>query len=189
MKSCSFPKHCLLSCIWLLALLVLPLQAHEGHDHGPAIRPVEIGVLPRFEAQGEMFEVVGVLDGDTLLLYLDRFDNNLPVQGATIEVDGPQLTGVATEQDAGVYRIAAPALQVPGKYPLALTIHGAGVSDLLAAELQVLGVSRSAAAGSGSLWPGWPWFSILAGLSGVGLILFFRRFSPFGKVSGSGGAA
>lgn len=153
----------LLAC-WCVLLLLAPLAsvwAHEGHDHGPALKPVDIPVLPRFEAQGEAMEVVGVLAGETLLLYLDRFDSNAPISGATLEIDSPQLKGVAMAREPGVYEIAATALQAPGKYPLALTVSSGDLTDLLAADLVVPApVTGGAGTGVGSI-AGGSWWSLL----------------------------
>ncbi|MFO1250957.1 MAG: hypothetical protein U1E77_07415 [Inhella sp.] len=80
------PKHLLIA----LALLpVHPAWAGPGHDHDHdhdaprASAPAQ----PRFVASSELFELVGVLDGKALTLYLDRADSNEPVTAATLELE------------------------------------------------------------------------------------------------------
>ena len=64
-----------------------PAWAGEGHDHGDAA-PAAVGqALPRFSAVSETFELVGVLNGKQITLYLDRFADNSPVRGAQIELE------------------------------------------------------------------------------------------------------
>jgi len=68
-----------------LFALMPPSAAHEGHDHeapqatgGPA--------APRIAVHSEAYELVGILKGDQLFIYLDRFGSNEPVTAATIAV-------------------------------------------------------------------------------------------------------
>ena len=55
----------------LLAPLVFVAQAHEGHDHGPP-EAVAGQLAPRVATRSETFQLVGVLRGDRLVIYLDR---------------------------------------------------------------------------------------------------------------------
>jgi cobalt-zinc-cadmium efflux system membrane fusion protein len=77
----------------LLALFSLsaPVIAHEGHDHGTATKPTDVRLAPRFEVRSEDVEIVGVLADKNLLIYVDRTSDNVPVQGAQIEVEGPAI--------------------------------------------------------------------------------------------------
>ena len=70
------------------ALLLSPLaHADDGHDHGDAT-PVATGpALPRFAAVSDIFELVGVLNGKHITLYLDRAIDNAPVTDAQIELE------------------------------------------------------------------------------------------------------
>jgi len=65
-----------------LVLLSLPTIAHEGH--GDEAAPVA-AALPRTEAHSELFEIVAVLQpGGAMAIYLDRFADNAPVEGAVM---------------------------------------------------------------------------------------------------------
>ena len=74
-----------LTALGLAAVLIghsLPAIAGDGHDHGDAAPAATGTALPRFAAVSETFELVGVLDGKQVTLYLDRFADNAPVRGA-----------------------------------------------------------------------------------------------------------
>ncbi len=79
-----------LAALSLAAFLLgagLPAVAGPGHDHGDAAPAATGSALPRFAAVSETFELVGVLDGKQVTLYLDRFADNAPVRGAKIELE------------------------------------------------------------------------------------------------------
>ncbi|HMM73584.1 MAG TPA: hypothetical protein PKC22_15425, partial [Rhodocyclaceae bacterium] len=70
------------------ALLLSPLaRASEGHDHGDATPATTGPALPRFIAVSDIFELVGVLNGKHITLYLDRTADNTPVTDAQIELE------------------------------------------------------------------------------------------------------
>lgn len=121
----------------VLLALSMPLLAHEGHDHGAAAKPVDVRLAPRFELRSEDFELVGVLAGKDLIIYLDRAADNAPVPGAQIEIDGQGIKGLASEMADGVYQLATPSLMQAGKYPLTITVQAGEIVDLLSASLEV----------------------------------------------------
>lgn len=73
----------------LTLLLAFPLVslASPGHDHGDeAPAPTTQKAAPRFSMQSEQFEVVGILNGHHLQLYVDQAKTNAPVENATAEL-------------------------------------------------------------------------------------------------------
>lgn len=141
----------------LLAGLVLPtwaVQAHEGHDHGPAEPAVPARAAPRAAAESEDFELVAVLEGEGLTLYLDRHASNEPVAGARLEVDSGALKAVARARGPGVYTLADPLFGRSGRHPLTVTVQADETLDLLAATL-VVPEARPAAATEAPRWPAW----------------------------------
>ena len=70
----------------LIAVTPLTTQAGEGHDHGEAPAAPSGPALPRFAAAGDTFELVGVLNGHDLTLWLDRAADNSPVTDASLEL-------------------------------------------------------------------------------------------------------
>jgi len=125
----------------LVALALLPLIAFadEGHGgHGASPSAPSATLAPRVEAQSESFELVGVLEGGKLTLYLDRFATNELVTGAAIEIESGAFKATAQSSGEGIYTAPAAALTEPGQYPLVFTIRTAGETDLLNGTLGVL---------------------------------------------------
>lgn len=110
--------------------------AHEGEDHGTPASPAVTQAVPRFEAQSELFELVGVLEGPKLTLYLDRYSDNTPITDAKIEVEAPSFKGEAVRAPDGTYTLAAEPLARPGRHALTITVSAGADVDLLAGELE-----------------------------------------------------
>ncbi len=132
----------------LAALLPLFSWAHGDEDHSaPTALPPTVSVGPRFATDTDQFELVGVLDGQVLTLYLDQFASNEPVAKAQIEIERGTWKALAAELSPGVYSLAAPALAQPGKHVLTVTVQAGDKSDLLNATLDV-GAVNAASAGA-----------------------------------------
>ena len=43
--------------------------------------------LPRFYAESDLYEAVGVINGKEITLYLDRYSSNELVKGAKVEIE------------------------------------------------------------------------------------------------------
>lgn len=140
----------------VLLALSMPLLAHEGHDHGAAAKPADVRLAPRFELRSEDLELVGVLAGKDLIIYLDSAADNAPIPGAQIEIEGQGIKGLATEMAGGVYQLSAPSLTQPGKYPLTITVQAGEIVDLLSASLEV-GEAAAAVTDAGHPARNW-WF-------------------------------
>jgi membrane fusion protein, heavy metal efflux system len=148
-----------LSSIAVLLVGALPSIAHEGHDHGAPPPPVSATIAPRADAASGDFELVAVSRGERIEIYLDRFQTNEPVQGASIDVDVAGAVLSAEESAQGVYLLNAPALAKPGKYDLAFTLQAGDSFDVLAATLVVPEPPKAAA-------PPPPSFGIVAAAQG-----------------------
>jgi hypothetical protein len=128
-----------------LALLGAPVaRAQDGHDHGhdhAAQAAPAAAVLPRFSAVSETFELVGVLDGRQLAVYLDRADDNSPVSGARVELElaGHKLTLRPT--GVGAFEAELPTALQPGEFAVAATVTAGARTDLLAGDLDVHGAA------------------------------------------------
>lgn len=123
-------------------LITFSTIAHEGEDHEPVTKPVDVRISPRFEVSSEQVEMVGVLVDKSLVIYLDRADDNSPIEAAKIEIEGSGFKGVATAFGDGVYQLPVKSIQ-PGKYPLTITLEAGDISDLLAADLEVATVEQT----------------------------------------------
>ena len=127
-------------CGWGLVLALLPgtVVADEGHGgHGAPSSALPATLAPRVVANSEIFELVGVLEGEGLTLYLDRFATNEPVSNAAIEIESGAFKATAQSSGNGLYTAPAAALTTPGQYPLVFTIRAANEADLLDGTLAV----------------------------------------------------
>jgi cobalt-zinc-cadmium efflux system membrane fusion protein len=111
--------------------------AHEGHDHEATPPAVSAQLGPRGEASSDAFELVAIASGNELLIYLDRFATNEPIDGATIEVETPQGPAAAIANAGGAYRLTAAWLRTPGKYDLIVTVTDRGTVDVLPLTINI----------------------------------------------------
>lgn len=170
--------------IWaaLLAQLAAStaLLAHEGHDHGvPAAPPARI-LAPRVEAVSDSFELLATADNGRLTVWLDRFDTNEPVDGASIEIETPQGKATATPLGGGIYRLDAPWTSTPGNHDLVFAVVVGDEADLLAGRLAVAAPDpRVPAHGQPATALGaWSAAAAIAAALGAGLLWRRRRAAP-----------
>ncbi len=128
------PKHLL---ILLALLLARPAFAGPGHDHGDAAPKTAAPAQPRFAASSELFELVGVLEGKALTLYLDRADSNEPVTTATLELELAGAKLKPQPQADGSFRAELAAVPAAGVHPITATVTAGEDADLLAGELDL----------------------------------------------------
>lgn len=131
-----------------LALTVVPAQAHEGHDHGAPVT-VDVGWAPRATARSNDFDLVAVLAGKQLVVWLDRAADNAPVGKAQIEVEAGAWKGLATAAADGSYHVDAASLAGPGSHELVFTVQAGDAVDLLPATLVVPAAALAESEGKG----------------------------------------
>jgi hypothetical protein len=120
------------------ALLVTLAAAGEGHDHGEAKPSASGPASPRFTAQSDLFEAVGVLGKDELVVYLDRAATNEPVVNATVELASTGIKQIGKfEAKLGEYHFDAKPFAKAGEYPITLTVKAGADSDLLTGDLDI----------------------------------------------------
>lgn len=175
----------------LLLALALPAAAHEGHDHGtppPASRVAQ--ALVRASAATPEVEMVAVLEGETLKIYLDRYATNEPIAGAVVEVESAGFQAAAAALAPGAYAASAAALARPGRHALTISVQAGDLSDLLSATLQVA-EPAAVPAGAGSSWrlPASPTAVASAGLAALLLAAVAWRLARRRSGSSEGGAA
>lgn len=144
---------------FLLSLTRLELAyAHGDEDHAHAAPVVMAAQLaPRASAQTEDFELVAVLQGRSLIIYLDQFADNASVAGAQIEVESGNLFKVIAKQTApGVYVVdlAKGMFEKAGKYPLSVSVQAGEIGDVMTASLEIPDLSEASHthADEGGFW-------------------------------------
>lgn len=116
---------------------VLAAAAHEGHDHGAPPPPVSTTVAPRMEASSSDFELVAIAGPSEVVIYLDAFLDNEPVNAAEIDVDTSGETLKATATGDGIYVVKPKWAGSPGDHDLAFTIQANGLIDVLTGTLSI----------------------------------------------------
>lgn len=134
--------------------------AHEGHDHGPPAAPAAAS-SPRAAAVSDQYELVAILRGDRLTIYLDRFADNEPVTDATVAVTIADAADAVTAERTGegTYQLTSERLRTPGEVELVFAITRPDGDDLLATALRVPDGPRAEAAPVSALHR---WFDALS---------------------------
>lgn len=160
------PPAIALTVLTLVGLCAAPtLQADAGHDHGDAASKVSSPGLPRFSAASDLFELVGVLNGKQLTLYLDRSADNSPVKGAKLELEIGGATIDAKARADGEFDATLPQPLQPGVTPVIATVVAGPQTDLLAGEFMIPDELRA------EVPPARKWQQV-AGWTAAGLLLF-----------------
>jgi hypothetical protein len=149
-------------------------KADAGHDHGPAPTSAAGSGPPRFAAVSETFELVGVLSGNVLTLYLDRTDDNSPVKDAKLDVElGGVKLDVKPHGEGEFETTLAQALK-PGLTAVTATVAAGQETDLLAGELDL---RESAQANGPVVSPPWKKYAswLVAGLLTLALLAWGLR--------------
>lgn len=139
----SAPNMLITACLIAAFGLVGVAQAGPGahgpngeHLDGPATPVSQQAAAPRIEAHTEAFELVATWRAGQLSVWVDRFESNAPVLGATLEVEvgGLKATG-KFRPEQGDYVFTDPKLLAvlaqPGQYPLVFTVVAGADNDLI----------------------------------------------------------
>lgn len=159
--------------LFSVLLALSPAQAHEGHVHADEAQTAPATVAPRFAARTDVFELVGVLAGGELWLYVDRADNNAPVDQAEIELESGAFKARAERSAPAVYRLKAGPLANAGKHAVTISVSAGNDADLLVASFDHAPAAAAATVAAASD-PRRPWLLgavlLLAAAGGVWLI-------------------
>ena len=131
------------------AFLSPPAHAGEGHDHGEAPAAAAGTALPRFAATSDLFELVGVLDGQKIALYLDHAGDNSPVKDARLELDIAGTNVPVTRVAEGEFQATLAAPLAEGVSPVTATVAAGTDTDLLAGEIDLHPAAHTDAAPAG----------------------------------------
>lgn len=139
-SACGRATHRLPALVLIVALLgITAAPAHEGHDHGPPAAASAPTASPRAVAVSDQYELVAILRGHRLVIYLDRFADNAPVTDAGVAVTIGEATEAMTAAAAadGTYQLDSERFHTPGALELVFAITAPDGDDLLAATLRV----------------------------------------------------
>lgn len=183
MKPVSFLAVLCISTALFLPALAL---ADEGHDHGGAA-PVATGPsLPRFAAVSDVFELVGVLEGKRITLWLDRAADNEPVTNARIELEIAGEKFKAEPHD-DIYEVVLTAEPKPGVLPVTAVVAAGSDTDLLAGELDLHEQAHSEAVSPAGAWARYA--SWVGGAFALLILIFFARRMSASRQRRAGEAA
>lgn len=178
-----------MAALSVLTALALPTlaQAGDGHDHGDAAPVATAQALPRFAAVSESFELVGVLDGRQITLYLDRTADNTPVRDAQIELEigGTKLTATPHED---AYEAVLDTVPPPGVLAVTASVTAGQELDLLAGELDLHEAAHDAEPPHAQAWQVYAAWAAAALALLAALAVLGRRFAA-GRSRRTGAAA
>ena len=129
-----------LSAVFSLLTGHLPATAHGGDDHGAVAAPTG-KALAYFTSQAisDKYEVVAHYEplepgeAGKLRLYINEFNTNRPVEGATLQVSSPEdktLTFTVKPTGKGIYELSG-AFPAEKTYSLTINLNAGSGADLL----------------------------------------------------------
>jgi len=165
-----------------LSLLALPAAAGPGHDHDEEASAPNHAISSepqvRASSSAKLFELVSVLQGRELTLYVDHVADNLPVHSATLTatLNGHPI-GVKPHGE-GEFHAELDTEPAAGPLALSVVVNSGGSSETLQVELSppVLDAQGDAHAADGPRWKSpLAAFAAALGLSALIAFIFTRR--------------
>ncbi len=137
-------KYSQLASKLLIALsLTIASAAYAGPGHGEE-KPTtaQTQSLPRFYAESDLYEAVGVINGKEITLYLDRYSSNELVKGAKVEIEleGSKISSEPHRDGEYLFRLKNKIKDQPTA--ITITIND-DVTDILAATIDLSSFERS----------------------------------------------
>ena len=148
----------------MLVSLATPAWAADEHGHDHDAPAAAAGpALPRFAAVSEAFELVGVVNGKRLAIYLDRFADNSPVEGAKLELEVGGKKVEVKPHAPGEYEATLAEELKPGITPVTVMLDVKGETDILAGDIDIHEDEHAKEAGAGWMrYAGWGAAALLA---------------------------
>ena len=168
--------------------LLQPAWAGEGHDHGEAPSAAATPAWPRFSASSELFELVGVVKGKQISLYLDHAATNAPVQKAELDLEIGGLKLKAEPHGEGEFEVNLAQELKPGELAVTATVRTATDADLLAGELD-LHADVHTEASHGPAWKAIAGWAMLGLAGAAALFMAWRRTHRTSRASPRFGSA
>ena len=137
-------KYSQLASKLLIALsLTIASAAYAGPGHGEENpTTAQTQSLPRFYAESDLYEAVGVINGKEITLYLDRYSSNELVKGAKVEIEleGSKISSEPHGDGEYLFRLKNKIKDQPTA--ITITIND-DVTDILAATIDLSSFERS----------------------------------------------
>ncbi|MDS4075831.1 MAG: hypothetical protein RKO68_07640 [Candidatus Accumulibacter sp.] len=149
--------------------------AGDGHDHGDAPTTASGPAMPRFAAISETFELVGVVNGRRLTLYLDRYADGSPVKDAKLDLE---IGGVKVPVEAhadGEFEAMLAQAPNPGVVAVTAIVVAGAESDLLAGELDFHDEATAGQAAHSHGWREYAMWSAAVATLVIALLILARR--------------
>ncbi len=121
----------------------LTMLATLPADAAPSTSAVGVS-SPRVTATSDAYQFVGIVEGDVLVVYLDRAADNSPVTTAALDITIGTDTGRAELGKKGTYEVVARILRQPGTHEVLVTITEGPVTDLLVGAVIISAVTSAA---------------------------------------------
>ena len=93
--------------------------------------------MPRFYAESDLYELVGVIRDKQITLYLDRYATNEAVKGANLEVEIDGVKMAVKPHGDGEYLIELKDKIKDQPTPISITINDGGVNDILVSTIDL----------------------------------------------------
>jgi hypothetical protein len=158
-----------------IAAIPFATWADAGHDHGDAATDAAGSAQPRFIAVSETFELVGVLSGKRLTLYLDRADDNSPVKDARLELELGGTKVQVKPSGEGEFETTLAQDLKPGVTTVSAMVVAGQETDLLAGELDLAQAAQADASVSRLPWKKYGIWGVAGLLTSALLIGGLRR--------------
>ncbi len=132
-------KQGFLAFTFLMTGIFAVASAHEGHKHDQEIKPQSnVAAAPTLTAVSENYELVAIVQGRQMTVYLDQFESNAPVLDADLDFDFSGTGVKATRNADGTYSVALPKnIDLKSSIPVTVTILAAAGPDLLSGDLVI----------------------------------------------------
>lgn len=137
----AFVMFTVLSLLALSRVVNASPGAHGPNgEHLDTSIKIVASVNPKFESATESFELMGELLETQLVIYLHDFKSNVPIAGASIELESGELSSIAEYSDTlSAYVLTEQKmlelLNSEGEHEVVLTVMTQDNGDLLVANL------------------------------------------------------
>ena len=171
----------------LLAVTSLSSWADAGHDHGEAPSAAGGPAKPRFTATSEAFDLVGVVNGKHITLYLDHTADNIPVKDAKLEIELGGTKVPVQAHGEGEFEATLAAELPPGEISVTATVVAGAITGVLAGDVDIHADTHADAA-QGATWKTYSAW-VMGGLMTLALLAFALRRMDAQRNNRVGGAA